>query len=116
MAQYVAFVTAEDEDDLVVSFALDEHAYASLTLTRTPRGEAMLPDEERGVTLSSGAKTNGGPELLLSLIWGAATVKMTGTAHEYNLDISAIDADEVEDAKRVLLKMNFDKRFELTML
>lgn len=54
MAKYVPFLSVEDDDDLIVSFALGEHASTSLTLLRTPKYEFILTEEERGVAVDSG--------------------------------------------------------------
>ena len=51
----VSFVTLEDGVDLIVSFAIaDEEPgeIVSLILLRTPKYEALLPADERGVTVS----------------------------------------------------------------
>jgi hypothetical protein len=117
MAQHVPFLTTEaDEEDLIVSFALDEHALDNLTLLRTPQNESLLPEDEIGVTVSSSKESNGASEFLVSLDWGLTSVKITSTAHEYTLDISDVDEQEIEEAKGVLMKMNFDQRFELNIV
>ena len=51
----VSFVTLQDGDDLIVSFAIaDEEPgeIISLILLRTPKYEALLPVDERGVSVS----------------------------------------------------------------
>ncbi|OFW18761.1 MAG: hypothetical protein A3H97_04290 [Acidobacteria bacterium RIFCSPLOWO2_02_FULL_65_29] len=51
----VSFVTLQDGDDLIVSFAIaDEEPgeIMSLILLRTPKYEALLPADERGVSVS----------------------------------------------------------------
>lgn len=52
----VAFISTENGDDLIVSFAVIEPAdpteIDSLTLQRTPKYEHLLEDRERGVRVS----------------------------------------------------------------
>src|SRR3970040_1213533 len=53
--QTVSFITTEDSDDLIVSFALadDEPGeIVTLMLLRTPKYESLLPEDERGVSVS----------------------------------------------------------------
>jgi hypothetical protein len=70
MAKYVPFLTVEDGDDLIVSFALGEHADTSLTLLRTLKYESLLPEEERGVSVGTGTSGSLERELLVSVQWG----------------------------------------------
>ncbi|MHC4745477.1 MAG: hypothetical protein ACYS8Z_26480, partial [Planctomycetota bacterium] len=51
-----AFMTNEDGDDLIVSFAIPIDEFGdvkSLTLLRTPKLESFLDESERGVSVSS---------------------------------------------------------------
>ena len=51
----VSFITVQDDDDLIVAFAIaleDPGEIASLILQRTPKYELLLPPEERGVAVS----------------------------------------------------------------
>jgi hypothetical protein len=53
--EVVDFITTEDGDDLIVSFAIATPVpgdVVSLTLLRTPKFEFALPDDERGVSVS----------------------------------------------------------------
>lgn len=113
MAKYVPFLSVEDGDDLIVSFALGEHADTSLTLLRTPKFESLLPEEERGVSVGSGSDGSSERELLVAVRWGTEFVSLKSTRREYTLDIRAVRKDEIIEAKAVLAKMNFDKRFQM---
>ena len=114
MARYVPFLSVEEGDDLVVSFALGEHASTSLTLLRTPKYEFILPEEERGVCVDSGGGGSDERELLVAVHWSSEFVSLKSTRREYKLDIRAVEADEIIKAKAVLTKMNFDRRFQVT--
>ena len=54
--EFVAFLTAETGDDLIVSFAIcepdDPTDIESLTILRTPKYEFFLDEWERGATVS----------------------------------------------------------------
>lgn len=106
------FLTVESGDDLIVSFPLDPHGRTSLTLLRTPKYESLLDDDERGVSVRTGNDSEGARELLVLVRWGKDIVEVASTTRNFTLDISAVDPAEVKEAKAVLRKMNFDKRFE----
>jgi hypothetical protein len=107
----VPFLSVEDGDDLIVSFALDEHARTSLTLLRTPKFEALLDDDERGVSVGTGENEGAERELLVSVAWGQDLVEIESTSRHFTLNIAAVDPEEIEETKAVLRKMNYDKRF-----
>ena len=108
----VPFLTVEDEvPDLIVSFALGVSAERSLTLLRTPAFESILDDWERGVTVGVGAQSSPERELLLSIQWADDRVVVKSSKNEYVLDVSSVDIEEVDAAKKLLHKMNFDSRF-----
>ena len=110
----VPFISTEDEDpDLIVSFALGQNAETSLTLLRTPKYESILDESERGVSVGTGK--NGGlkRELLLSVYWLHGQAVVTSSKEEYRLDLSTVDPEEIEDAKKLLNRMNFDNCFSI---
>lgn len=110
--QPVPFLTVEDEDDWIVSFALGPQAGHRLTLTRTPRLEFMLRPEQRGVSVGC-ADAGPRPALLVAVQWGAQSVDVVSTARRYSLDIRKVDGATRAAALSVLGKMNFDQRFQL---
>lgn len=112
MAEYVPFLTTEDDDDLIISFGLGKHAATSLT-RRTPKYEHFLPENERGVSVSTGPSETEERELLVSVMWSKQLVQIESTINQYTLDILAVDPAEIQDAKSVLRKMNFDKKFKV---
>ena len=116
MPRHVPFLTIEDGDDLIVSFALGDKAETSLTLLRTPKYEPHLPEEERGVTVSSDKTAVVAPNLLRAVRWESSIVLVESTATQYSLDVSAVNPEEIREAKRVLKKMHFDSCFELNVV
>ncbi|MFN4120355.1 hypothetical protein [Acidovorax sp.] len=109
--QPVPFLTVEDEDDWVVSFALGPLGAHRLTLMRTPHLEFMLRPEQRGVSV--GAEAGQRPSLLVAVQWGSKSVDVVSTERRYSLDVSKVDGNTLAAALRVLGKMNFDQRFQL---
>ena len=112
MTKYVSILTVADGDDLIVSFGLGEQVDTSLTLLRTPKYEPLLPENERGVSVGTGLDSSLERELLVSLRWSAGSVQIESTGRRLTLDIRNIGPREIERAKAVLRKMNFDQRFE----
>ena len=86
----VSFVTLQDGDDLIVSFAIaDEEPdeIVSLILLRTPNYEPLLPADERGVSVSheSFPEEDDRDRLRrLTMSGSVATIETTRT--QYNLD------------------------------
>jgi hypothetical protein len=101
----VEFITTEDEQDLIVSFAIAPSAERSLTLLRSPQYEHLLPEEERGITVGPLNPQEVEPDFLRSVQWLGSRVTVKTERHEYKLDISAVAEDEVAQAKAVLRKM-----------
>ena len=101
----IEFITSEDEQDLMVSFALAPAAHQSLTLLRSPQYEFVLPEDERGVSVSRLNPKDPERDLLRFVRWHDRCVTVTTERHEYKLDISAVSEEEVLEAKAVLRKM-----------
>jgi hypothetical protein len=115
----VSFVTHKDGDDLILSFAIaDEEPgeVISLTLVRTPKYEALLPVDERGVSVSHESfPEDDDPDLLRRLTMTGPVVTIETTRAKYNLDLSDVDRRELREARRILTKMNFDQCFILEL-
>jgi hypothetical protein len=100
----VEFITIEDEPDLIVSFAIAPSAHRSLTLLRSPQYETLIPEYERVVSVSFDPSEVDG-DSLRSVQWGQTSVTVKTARHKYKLDISAVKAIEITEAKTVLRKM-----------
>ena len=115
----VAFVSTENGDDLIVSFAVidpaDPAEIESLTLLRTPKYEHLLGDWERGVRVSFERYMEDDEELLkeLRLDRKSAVVRLTTSQRDYELELRKVDEREVEAMRKVLAKMNYDRRIRL---
>jgi len=115
----VWFITNEDGDDLIVSFAIptDESGdVKSLTLLRTPKYEFALDESERGVKVSFEDFPDDRNELLKKLMIEGNMVTITTDYGTYTVNIEDVEQMEIQESKRILKKMNFDGRFELKII
>jgi hypothetical protein len=119
MMETVAFISTGNGDDLIVSFAVidpaDPTGIESLTLLRTPKYEHLLADWERGVSVSFERYVEDDEELLeeFHLDGKSAGVRLTTSLRNYELDIRKVDEREVKAMKKVLTRMNYDRRIRL---
>ena len=112
----VDFITAESADDLIVAFAIsrpDPGEIRTLSLIRTPKYEFILDDSERGVSVSDEDRDEDDNDLLEEIEFRGDEVRIVSENTKYQLDCSRVDAEEVEDAKKILRAMNFDSRFRI---
>jgi hypothetical protein len=117
--EFVAFLTAETGDDLIVSFAIcepdDPTDIESLTILRTPKYEFFLDERERGATVSF--RTEGNERVMLREVVYAPDdkwIKLRDDHHTYKLDVRKVDPRELSAMCRVFRKMNFDSSIQLT--
>ena len=121
--ELVQFMTAEIRDDLIVSFFVvkphDPTDGRSIILMRDKKWGHLVAELERGVTVSD----EGFPENeetdnnYLEGIRISNTVAEIETTHRrYKLDLRYVGKSEVRAVKKVLKKMNYDRRFKLTVI
>lgn len=107
----VSFITLEDGDDLIVSFAISSAGgdqIRSLTLLRDPKCEVLLPVDERGVSVSYDGIPQLDDDFLERVRFSPPRVEVFTTSTRFTLDVSEVEDDELEFARRVLNRMNFD--------
>jgi hypothetical protein len=116
----VDFITTESGDDLIVSFAIAGDCAGdviSLTLLRTPKYEFILDPDERGVNISRDDVLGSEEDMLKSIRWEDTIVRIaTRDDRYYVLDVRRVCDDEVQEAKRILGKMNVDHSFEMKLI
>jgi hypothetical protein len=116
----VSFISVEDEaPDLILSFAIwhpELDDIRSLILLRTPKYEVFLDEAERGVNVSCEAWMNDQDEMLKRVELRDEIITIITTEHRFDLEISKVDEDEIEEAKKILNRMNFDDRFEIKIV
>ena len=116
----VSFIDIEDDPpDLIISFAvwqpeLDD--IRSIILMRTPEFEFLLDESERGVAVSDEIWTNDEEDRLNKIELGDNIVKIVTNYHQFELDLRKVDKEEVDQAKAILQKMNFDHSFEMLIV
>ena len=111
----VNFITTEQKDDIIVSFAIPcdlPGDVLSLTLLRTPKYEFILEPEERGVSVSW-EEDEDESELLLAVEYSKGIAKLITTRREFNLDASHVNDSDLSRMRKVLHKMNFDGAIQL---
>lgn len=114
-----SFITTEDRDDLIVSFAIpvDEPGdVKSLTLLRTAKYEFILDESERGVRVFFDDFPDDENELLDQVAIEGDVVTITTNYRTYTVSIADVDDREIHQSKRILKKMNFDGRFRLKIV
>ena len=113
----VDFITIEQGDDLIVSFAIAAGDFPgdvlSLTLLRTPKYEFILDTDERGVSVSW-EEDEDENELLLAVERSGGVVKLNTTKRQFIMDVSHVEDDNLSRMRKVLHKMNFDRAIQLT--
>ena len=118
--ELVSFIDIEDDPpDLILSFAvwqpeLDD--IRSVILMRTPEFELLLDESERGVAVSDEIWTNDEEDRLNKVELIDNIVKITTNYHQFELDLRKVDKEEVDQAKAILQKMNFDHSFEMLIV
>jgi len=113
------FITNEDGDDLIVSFAIPIDGSGdvkSLILLRTPKYEFALEESEQGVKVSFEDFPDDRNEVLKKLTIEGNIVTITTDYGICTVNIENVERMEIQQSKRILKKMNFDGRFELKVV
>ena len=120
IVETVSFISIEDDPpDLIVSFAIWEPELddiRSLILMRTPKYETFFDEAERGVRVSDEARLNDEGDMLEEIEFGEHLVRITTNQHQFELDLRKIDKEEIDQARSILSRMNFDNRFEMRIV
>jgi hypothetical protein len=119
-AQAVSFISIEDEPpDLILSFAIwqaETDEIRSLILMRTPPYEVILDEPERGVMVSDENWEHDEDELLQKIEFAGETVSIETETHGWILDLRKVDPPEIKEAQQLLQRMNFDNRFNISIV
>ena len=116
----VSFISVESGDDLIVSFFVvkpdDPTDGRSVTLIRDRKWENLLPEWDRGVKVSDEECSDDEEwedNFLERIRLGNATAEIKSKHYRHKLDLRKVDKSELRAAKKLLKKMNYDKRFKL---
>ena len=118
--EIVTFISIEDNPpDLILSFAvwqpeLDD--IRSLILMRTPKYEFLLDEGGRGIRVSDETWLNYEDDILEEIEIGDDLVRIITEHHQFELDLRKVDKAEIEQAKTILKRMNFDNRFVMRIV
>ena len=120
--ELVQFMTAEIGDDLIVSFFVakphDPTDGRSIILMRDKKWEHLVAEGERGVRVSDenfSENEEAEDNYLERIRIGDTVVEIETTHRGYKLDLRHVGKSELRAAKKILEKMNYDQRFELTV-
>ena len=117
--QDVSFITTENGDDLIVSFAIPDASFStvkSLTLLRTPKYDFLLDDTERGVRVSYDDFPEDDDDLLEAMEIQDQRVLIRTRHREYDLNIRGVDPEAIAKTTAILKKRNVDDRFTLHLV
>ena len=120
--ELVQFMTTEIGDDFILSFFVakphDPIHGRSIILMRDKKFEHLVAESDRGVIVSDEdlpeneeAENN----FLEGIRIGNTVAEIETTHRRYKLDLRNVGEPEVRAAKKILEKMNYDKRFKLTV-
>ena len=118
MKYRVQFISLEeDENDLIVSFALDDPdlGVRSLILLRTLFYEELMDKDEQGVKVSMEGDDfeNEYLNVLNSIRIGEDEIEIKSLFREYLLDTSKLEESERQEMVELLMKQNYDNRFTI---
>ncbi|MHC4539293.1 MAG: hypothetical protein ACYTEK_08430 [Planctomycetota bacterium] len=114
-----SFITNQEGDHLVVSFAIPRGMYGnvhSLTLLRIRKYEHILDESERGVKVSFEDFSDDRDQYLKKLTIADNIVTITTDHGIHEVNIENVDQTAIQKSKGILKKMNFDGRCELTVV
>jgi hypothetical protein len=118
--ELVSFISIEDDPpDLILSFAIwqpELEDVRSLILMRTPKYESFLDESERGVKVSDETWMDDEDDMLKKIEFGNDFVRIITNHHQFELDLRKVDRKDIEQAKTILKRMNFDNRFEIRIV
>jgi hypothetical protein len=113
----VQFISIEDEEpDLILSFALYDEGMGikSLILLRTPEFEILLPESERGTKVSMEGDEYLETDLLVEILLNNDTATISTHTKSYELDISRVEKEDLEEMQIIIEKLNFDSSFNVS--
>ena len=110
----VRFITAEDNDALVLSFSFDEGTQFGVdgfTIQRTPKYEFPLPPDQHGAIVDWTDDEK--PILIKEVKLTRENIQLRTLSETYQFDLREISDEDYQGIIKVLEKMNFDNKFFL---
>ena len=106
----VNFITTEESDDLIVSFAIDDSTLSghiqSLTLLWTPKYDHLRLPDERGVSVSFERFQEDEEDFVVEALYERAdrVVRLATRRRSYELDVRKVDRQELAAMNKVFHK------------
>ncbi len=120
--ELVQFMTTEIGDDFILSFFVakphDPIHGRSIILMRDKKFEHLVAESDRGVRVSDEdvpENEEADNNFLEGIRIGNTVAEIETTHRRYKLDLRNVGEPELRAAKKILKKMNYDKRFKLTV-
>ena len=83
---------------------------------RTPKYEFVFDEAEHGVRVSDEAQLGDEGDMLKEIEFGDDLVRIITNHYQFELDLRKVDKEEIDQAKAILKRMNFDNRFEMRIV
>jgi hypothetical protein len=116
MIRTVHFLELDNWDDYMVSFWLDETGSRRVTVQRLNEFSPELPQEHRPTPeLFTHEEAQPPVDRLVAAEWNQERVHLKSEHREFTLDVSRIEAPDVELARLILRRMNHDDSFDLML-
>ena len=116
MIRTVHFLELDNWDDYMVSFWLDETGAQRVTVQRLNEFSPELPEEYRPTPeLFTHEEAQPPIDRLVAAEWNHERVHLKSEHREFTLDVSRIVAPDVELARLILRRMNYDDSFDLML-
>ena len=118
----VAFISVETSDDFILSFFVtqpnDPMDGRSIILMRDRKWEHLIPDGERRVKVTDENRHDDEwqDNFLEQIQLDESRMELKSTLFERKLDLSRLESSDLKAIRKLLKKMNFDKRFDLEII
>lgn len=111
----VGFIDYDDDDtDTGLSFAIYEDGdYTDSLMLARSRFDQLLSDAEQGTRISYADIIDDSIDriFLQQACMKGSELQLTCQSHRFTLDLSKLDADDIDIIQKQLKKLNFDNRF-----
>ncbi|MEQ1894110.1 MAG: hypothetical protein ABL998_16335 [Planctomycetota bacterium] len=116
MIRTVHFLELDNMDDYVVSFWLDETGTRRVTVQRLLEFSPELPEDHRPTPeLYTHERAQPPVDRLVAAEWNQTRVYLKSEHREFTLDVSRIEACNIQLAREILRRMNWDDSFDLML-
>lgn len=112
----VNFIYTEVGTDIIVSPSIDEDTEFGIdgfTIIRTPKYEFILLPHERGACLNWDEETDT-REIIKEITCIGNEITFVSNIKSYQFDISNLSKDELNELRKTIDRMNFDKSIQIS--